>query len=85
MFIRRFSRAVAVTKSDSVDLPAGTIGLYVGTGGTVVVDFQDNAGNTIESDVIFLNFPSGQGLADFPLKKLKSTTTASNILALIGF
>lgn len=84
MLIRRFSKAVAVTKSDTDDLPAGTIGLYIGTGGTVVVDFQDDAGNTIQSDVAFLNFPSGQGLGDFQFKKLKAATTASNILALIG-
>jgi hypothetical protein len=84
MLIRRFSKAVAVSPSDTVDLPAGTIGLYVGTGGIIVVDFGDDGGNTVASDVTFLNFPSGQGLSDFQFKKLKLATTAQNVLALIG-
>jgi hypothetical protein len=84
---RRFSHAVAITKSDTTLLPSGTVGLYVGTGGTLVLDFGYETGETVvtlATDVTFLNFPSGQGLADFQILRVKAATGASNILALIG-
>lgn len=70
------AHALAVTASDSADLPSGVCrALYVGTTGNINVDMSD--GQT----VLFSNVPVGI----FPInaKRVRSTsTTAGNIVAL---
>ncbi len=73
------NEARPVTMSDTVDLGGGEPcrGLYVGTGGTVVMlGTDDTAART------WLNVPNG-ALIPFRAKRVMLTgTTASNILAL---
>jgi len=66
----------AVTPSDSTDLDALAKGLYVGTGGDVVI--MDRAGNT----VTFVNVVSGSVLPVFVTRVMSTNTTASDIVAL---
>jgi hypothetical protein len=66
--------AAAVTPSDSVDLPAVTTGLYVGTSGNIQVTMMDGVILT------FANVPVGWH--PIRVKRVWSTnTTASNIIA----
>jgi hypothetical protein len=76
------SRAAAVTKSDTVDIPNPGNGevegcvLYIGTGGILRV--LTAAGD----DITFQNVPNG---IFFPIQVVRvfaSTTTANNIIAL---
>ena len=70
--------AVAVTLSDSTDLPC-TRALYVGTGGNVAVMMGD--GNN-PSAVTFSNVGTGVILPIQVVRVMSTNTTASNILAL---
>lgn len=68
------ARGTSVTPSDSTDLPT-TRGLWVGTGGTLVVTM-------LGADVTFTNVPTGM-LLPLQVQKVKSTgTTCSGIVAL---
>lgn len=67
---------VLVTPSDSTDLTLRARGLYIGTGGTLVVQGNDSA------DVTFLNVPNGT-ILPIAVSRVKATgTTCSNIIAL---
>lgn len=69
-------RFVAVTPSDSTMLPDGVRGLYVGTGGNLVLLDTDS------SAVTFTAVPGGT-ILPVQVKRVNSTnTTASNIVAL---
>lgn len=66
----------AVTPNDSTDLTLRARGLYIGTGGTLVVQGNDSA------DVTFLNVPNGT-ILPIAVSRVKATgTTCSNIIAL---
>ena len=76
------SRAAAVTKSDTVDIPNPGNGdvegcvLYVGTGGILRVL---TAGG---DDITFQNIPNGFLTTFQVIRVFASTTTANNIVAL---
>lgn len=76
------SRAAAVTKSDTVDIPNPGNGqvegcvLYVGTGGVLRVL---TAGG---DDVTFTNVPNGFITSFQVVRVFATTTTANNIVAL---
>lgn len=70
------THAAAVTPSDATNF-AACRALYVGTGGNVVVVFDES-----NAAVTFVNVPSGAVLP-VQAKRVNSTsTTASNIVAL---
>ena len=67
----------AVTPSDSAELPVVPKGLYVGTGGTVIV-----RGVAAAADVAFRNVPSGF-VIDVQARFVRASgTTAADIVAL---
>lgn len=69
-----YNRAEAVTKSDAADIPGGlTDALYVGTGGTMTVVFQDDS--TCAMTV-------AAGLLPIRVKRVNNTGTAAAITAL---
>lgn len=72
---RPAARAVAVTPSDATVLQT-TRGLFVGTGGTVIVDMAEQ-GSTIS----FANVANGQFLP-IQVTKVLAATSASDIIAL---
>ena len=75
-------RALAVTKSDTVDIPDVSGGenngcvLYVGTGGTLRIITVGG------DDVTLTNVPNGTFIPIQVLRVFNTTTTATNILAL---
>lgn len=69
-------RFAAVTPSDTVDLPAGVRGLYVGTGGNAVLVGTDGVA------VTFSNIASGTVLPVQVNRVNATNTTASGIVAL---
>lgn len=70
--------ADAVTPNDGTDLPGGTTrGLYVGTGGNLIVYMGDSA-----VSVTFTGVPNGAILPLCVARVLATGTTASNIVAL---
>ncbi len=74
----RYSRALPVTKSDTVDITPGQIcdGLFVGGTGTVVLVLEDNTLMTITS-------VAANTLLPFAIKRVNSTnTTATAMYAL---
>jgi hypothetical protein len=68
---------VTVTPSDATVHNPPLRQLYVGTGGTVVVETQSGV------TVTFANVPDGAHLGPFFLSKIKLGTTASNIVGFI--
>lgn len=69
--------AVAVTKSDTVNIPRkATRGLYVGVGGDVVVVFENG------DAVTFKDVPAGEILPVEAVRVNSTNTTATDILAL---
>lgn len=71
-----FHNAVAVTPNDATDLPDMARGLYVGTGGDVVLIPKGGS-----ASVTLKNVPQGSYVL-FAVKRVLSTgTTASNIVA----
>lgn len=69
------SSAAAVTPNDGVDLANVPRGLYIGTGGNVVVTMDS-------SDITFANVPAGT-ILPIECTRVKATgTTAANIVAL---
>lgn len=69
------SSAFAVTPHDTNELPNITRGLYIGSGGNVVVTMDS-------SNITFANVPAGTILPIECSKVLATGTTASNIVAL---
>lgn len=66
---------IAVTPSDTVDLPAGCVGLYIGTTGNLSV--KDIDGTTVAFDTVPVGFmPIG------PTRIMATSTTATKIVAL---
>lgn len=68
--------AVAVTPSDSVDLPQICRGLYVGVTGNVNVNMPDGG------NVLFSNVAAGIVLPIRAKRVLSTSTTATNIVAI---
>ena len=66
---------VAITPSNSVKLESEAIGLWIGTGGNVVVTMPDGTTATLK------NVPSGTRLNVSPMY-VNAGTTASDIVAL---
>jgi hypothetical protein len=66
---------IAVTPSDTVDLPAGCVGLYIGTTGNLSV--KDIDGTT----VLFSTLPVGYAPIG-PVRIMATNTTADDIVAL---
>jgi hypothetical protein len=79
--LRRSTKAIEVTPSDTVDLPTGgaiCIGFYVGGAGNVVVVNRD------DTTAIFTAVPAG-GTRPSDAKRINATgTTATNIVAFLG-
>ncbi|QYK61855.1 hypothetical protein [Paenibacillus sp. S25] len=75
--VKQASDYVAVTPSDTADLPDGKcVGVYCGVGGDVAVVSPSGSAVTIKA------VPAGVPLF-LPAKRIKATgTTATNILAL---
>lgn len=73
---RPANKQLAVTPSDSVDLPGVTRGIYVGTGGTVVVVPVDG-----DATVTYTNVANGQVLPIQITRVNATSTTASGIIA----
>lgn len=72
-------KAVAITPADATDLTAqGFRGLWVGTGGTLIVVMFGDASNT---PVTFTNVPDGS-LLPLAVKVVRTATTASGIVGL---
>lgn len=72
---RPAAKAVVVTPSDST-LLAVTRGLFVGTGGEVLVDMAEQG-----TDILFLNVPNGTFMP-IQVIRVKAGSTASDIIAL---
>ena len=70
----------AITPNDGTDLTnyQSIRGIYVGVGGTIVMDDQ-----TTNTTISFLNVPSGSILPVRPKRIRSTSTTATNMLALI--
>ena len=74
---RPVSECFAITPDDVTDLAVPVRGLYVGTGGDVVID--DLVGNT----VTFVGVPGG-AILPIGAKRVRATgTTAANIVGLV--
>lgn len=74
---RPANKQIAVTPSDSTNLPGVTRGLYVGTGGTLVVVPVDG-----DATVTYTNVANGT-ILPIQITRVNSTsTTASGIIAL---
>lgn len=69
-------KQIAVTPSDSVNLPGVTRGIYVGTGGTIVVIPADG-----DATVTYTNVANGQVLPIQITRVNSTSTTASDIVA----
>lgn len=72
-------RAFTITKSDSDEFPL-TKALYVGTTGNLTVTMRGI--DEQYTDVVFVNVPEG-ALLPIRVIKVKSATTASNIVGLV--
>ena len=71
------SNCYAITPSDTAALPLVTKGIYVGTGGDIVLRSYRG-----EADVIFKNVPSG-GIIDVRASQIKATgTTAQDLVGM---
>lgn len=70
------SKAAAVTKSDTVDIPFLPRALYVGVGGSLTADV---GGETVQ----FQNVPSGTVLLIKASRVRATGSTASGIIALL--
>lgn len=68
--------ALAVTKSDTVDLPNAARGLYIGGAGDVTATMA-GSGN----DVVFVGLAAGTVLP-VSVTRVKNATTATSIVAL---
>lgn len=71
----------AVTPSDTVNLPAGCRGLYIGGSGNIALLGNERTGTGL-TPVTFTGVPAGTVLPCGPLRVFATNTTATLIIAL---
>lgn len=84
MIFGRFSDAQEVVVDENHDVPAGTTGLYIGTGGLLILDLRNDDGTLKRAAVRFANIPDASLIWDLPIKRIRMNTTCGNMVALIG-
>lgn len=82
---QRFEDAIPWTASDTQDLPLGCSYIYIGTGGTLVLDiWNPSQTTTLRSDIHFVNIPAASLWPATRVRKIRANSTCGNMVALIG-